>query len=154
MRLHSDIITPADVESAARRAGVSTFRNGRHGSRIRSGAVDFILQSERGGPGNSGRYGATSDYLSASWDSWGDVLGELFRLDPAAIVPNVYLSGEHYAWSTGGRFDGQHYAAHPRHRWQYDGASATGSYYVQSCKCGALKRYMAHGRDFAEISEG
>lgn len=156
MRIHTDKLTRADMLEAIKSAGVDFIRLEERGSRTRARAFDFILTGS-GRHGTQGSYGDMTDRApkSGTWDEWGIVLGELFRRDPAAVVPHVYDSGEHFRWATGGRFDTLTPAAqHIRHRWQYDGRCVTGAYYVSTCACGAVRRWMADGYDFGATVGG
>lgn len=81
------------------------------------------------------------------------VLGGIFRADPGARMGGsarrpIYANAEDYAWQTGHRFDepGVPADTHPRHQWQHDGSSATGTYIVRTCrKCSAVSRYSHLG---------
>lgn len=155
MRIHTDTLTPSDLYAAARRAGSAvdvTFTV--HGSRSRAVAYGVTLTGSSSRRPNGGNRGAVSDAYAATWDEWGMFLGELFRRDPNAVVPSVYESGEHYRWSTDGRFDAltpdrQHERA--GHRWEHEGTVATGTYHVSTCKCGARMRRVAWGHTWDEV---
>jgi hypothetical protein len=110
-------------------------RNDEHGSRSHARAFDVILE------GNSGRranFGGTHE--AATWDEWGIFLNSVFDTDPEAKT-SYYKNEDDFHWQTNGRFEFLTVAdAHKSHKWEFDGMAATGSYSVQSCKCGALKR--------------
>jgi hypothetical protein len=152
MKIHSDVLTEDDYHHAAKRAGVLIVKFAPLGSKTRKSAFDVAL-SGRGVRG--GMYGNLG-YKTALWDEWGIVLGHLFRVDPNAKINGVYESGEHFAWATGHRFDTlTPDQVHLRHNWlsgDRGGPSITGSYYFRSCQCGAVHRFMAHGRKFSEWS--
>lgn len=162
MRIHTDKLTETDVYQAARRAGEAVrVTVTEHGSKSRARAFNVTLtgtSSRRPNNGTGGRYrdGVGTDDYAATWDEWGMFLGELFRRDPAAVVPNVYESGEHFRWVTGARFDNltplyQHGRA--GHKWSGRYPNVTGVYYISECRgCEATHRRMAHGHAFAEIS--
>lgn len=164
MRIHTDILTTRDIELAAVRAGdFVRVTVTEHGSRKRARAFNVTLtgtSSRRPNNGTSGEY--DPDAYAATWDEWGMFLGELFRRDPGAVVPNVYESGEHFRWVTGARFDTltpdqQHGAA--GHKWSGAYPNLTGAYFVAEClgnkgkPCAATTRHMARGHQFAEISD-
>lgn len=154
MRIHSSVLSSEDIYAAAKLAGVGLHRMAPHGSRSRSRSFDVILEGDGKSSGNSGRWGASGDYRAATWDQWGVFLGEVFRRDPAAMVPRVYLSADHFNWATADRFRKAETPAdtHVRHRWNYDGTSPMGYYTVQHCqKCSAVTRSVAYGHDVAEV---
>lgn len=171
MRIHTDILTESDLYQAAARAGDGVrVEMTEHGSRKRARAFDFQLSGTSTRRRNTGNYGAAGEASywgpdrshAATWDEWGMFLGELFRRDPGAVVPNVYESGEHFRWVTGARFDTltpdqQHGAA--GHKWSGAYPNLTGAYYVAEClgnkgkPCAATTRHMARGHQFAEISD-
>lgn len=165
MRIHSDILTGQDIHYAMRRAGHAVqAAYTEHGSRRRDHAFNVTLTGTSSRRPNSGNRGAGSyggDY-AATWDEWGMFLAELFRRDPAAVVPDIYESGEHFRWVTGARFDTltpeqQHGAA--GHKWSGSYPNITGVYYVAEClgrkgkPCTATTRRMAHGHTFDEIAD-
>jgi hypothetical protein len=150
MRIHSDHLTRQDIADALTAAGpgVSADDIARKGSRSRRQAWDVYLFGTSSNRPNNRDHSA--DEYAATWDEWGIVLGYLFRVDPSATVPGVYLNGDHFRWVTGGRFDTLTPAeGHKRHRWTYSGDSVTGSYYVHACTCGAVTRRL-HGANLAE----
>lgn len=162
MRIHTDKL---DTDMRAFRearelASVGIERLTLHGSQSRARAFDFLLSGNgRTGEqyGNSGNYGATQ-YKAATWDEWGIFLNHLFDVDPDARVAKVYEGAEHFHWVTGDRYRTLTPAdQHVRHNWlsgDAGGRSATGSYHVQSCKCGAIVRRMVHGHGwYAEIAQ-
>lgn len=169
MHIHTDKLTHADIVDAVRGAGVEISPNvwtvrltdagvKHYGSRSRARSFRFMVQgtSSRAPGFNRAEFPGQK---AATWDEWGMILAELFRRDPYAFVPDVYESGEHFRWVTGGRFDTltpdqQHGAA--GHEWSGSYPNPTGVYYVTECTgndCTATTRYMAHGRTFAEISD-
>ena len=152
MIIHSDTLTREDFYIAAQRAGVHVIKLDQHGSRSRQRAFTFALS---GSGVNGGMYG-NLDYPTATWDEWGIVLNHLFALEPTARVPRVYESAEQFHWFTADRYrtltPGQQ---HKRHNWlsgDVNGRSAGGAYHVQSCKCGAFRRWLAHGYRWEDIS--
>ncbi|WP_176561903.1 hypothetical protein [Mycolicibacterium palauense] len=153
MRIHSNVLTEQHFYEAAIAAGVTVVGVHRHGSRSRERAYDFGIS----GSGRSGGQWGHRDYKSATWDEWGIFLAHLFEVDQDAHTgKHGYLSADHFHWVTGDRFryltpDGQH----KRHNWlsgDHRGTSATGSYWVQSCACGAIQRSVKHGHSWAEIA--
>lgn len=173
MRIHSDTLTITDIYQAAAIAGGGDYRTSpvlvevtQHGSRKRARAFNVSLMgtsSRRPNNAAGGRFAdGRGDAHAATWDEWGMFLAELFRRDPAAIVPNVYESGEHFRWVTGARFDTlthdqQHGAT--GHKWSDSYPNITGVYYVAECTgrkgkpCSATTRRMAHGHAFAELTD-
>lgn len=166
MRIHSDKLTFNDILAGADRAGRRVrVQFTEHGSRSRARAFRISLtgtSSRRPNNAAGGRFkNGTGDAHAATWDEWGMFLAELFRRDPAAVVPDIYESGEHFRWVTGGRFDKltpdqQHGAA--GHKWSGYYPNVTGVYFVAECTgnkgkhCDATTRYMARGQSFSEIA--
>lgn len=152
MRIHSNTVNEADIRRVVDvlvGGNVRVHSLTRHGSRSRHHALNLILS---GSSKFGGQYGDLN-YAAATWDEWGIVLNAIFELDPDAVVLGVYESAEHFHWVTGDRYrmltPG---AQHLRHNWlsgDAGGRSVGGSYYVQSCKCGAIVRRLAHGRTFS-----
>lgn len=163
MRMHTN--NPGAVEAAIREAatslpGVEVVSLTSHGSRSRACGLELALS----GTGRSGGQWGGGGYRSATWDEWGVVLGAAFDADEdacrtrgdifaAGMSAGPYLDLEHFAWSTGARYDGGEIPddMHARHRWSRADV-VTGAYYVDACKgCTATMRVMAHGRTFDEI---
>ena len=163
MRIHSNTLTAehiANIVNGTRdtagpdRADIRIMGITKHRSQSRAQAFEVALS---GNGTDGGAYGAL-DYKVATWDEWGIVLNALFDADPELTVPRVYESADHFHWVTGDRYRTlRHGEIHLRHRWgsQYDawttqaGNSATGSYHVSECKCGAILRRMGHGRTWS-----
>ena len=138
MRIHANTITADDIREAAEYAGVTLERCTEHGSRSRARAFDVILN----GSGREGGQWGTGTGKSAVWDEWGIFLSMLWARDDSVTVPRVYVDRESFQWSTGHRYDGlRREGIHANHKWNFDGHSAAGSYSVQSCKCGAIRRW-------------
>jgi hypothetical protein len=145
MRLHTDTITADHLTDAARTAGVGLTYS-RHGSRTRHHAWEITLTGSSPYPRNPGGPGVPDGYdpteRAATWDQWGIFLAHLFRQDPNATTRD-YLSGEHYRWATGNRYDTlTPTEQHKRHKWATTGDSVTGTYFVQECGCGAILRRL------------
>lgn len=94
MRIHSDVLTPADFYAAARHAtnvdGSGTVwveDLSTHGSRKRKRAFEVRLTGDgsvsRRRP-NSGVSGADTYDYAATWSAWGHFLAWLFEVDPNA----------------------------------------------------------------------
>lgn len=157
MRIHSDTLTADDVTRAAEQAGVTLIECTEKGSKSRRRAFNVYFS---GSGRRGGQYGNAlgGNIPTATWDEWGIVLGHLFTIDPYARIAGVYESGEHFNWATGNRFDTLAPGAqHLKHNWLSGdrnaiGQSTTGRYYVRACKCGAVIRWMAPGRTFAELA--
>jgi hypothetical protein len=101
MKLHSDVLTVADLHDALRVTGLSArgvylddsrpISEGR--SRKRARRITFYLVADSGHGrrwANSGSHGAGHD-KAATWHEWGALLGELFHRDPEAVTD--YYSG-------------------------------------------------------------
>ena len=150
MRLHTNTLTESDIRDAARRAGVTLEHLGRHGSRKRAHAFEVALS----GSGVTGGQWGGGGYKSATWDEWGIFLGALYRADAEMVAGNAYRNAEHFRWVTSARYDeltpaGQHY----RHRWDFQGAVVTGSYWVYECKgCDAHMRRLATGYQWEDVA--
>lgn len=154
MRLHTNTLNTANLNTAARDAGVTVVKMTHHKSQTRVGAFELRLS------GSSPRNAMRSDYKAATWDEWGLVLAALYALDPDMVVnAGTYLSADHFHWVTAHRFDttnpghatveGQHKV----HSWELSGTAATGSYYVYECRgCNTLMRRIADGYTWAEIN--
>ncbi len=150
MRLHTKV-SETDVYTAARKAGVEVENLSRHGSRKRSHAFEVTL-SGSGSWANSGGYGAAG-HKSATWDEWGIFLDALYRVDAQMVAGEAYQGREHFRWVTGARYDNLRPGAqHKRHRWNPQGRSAGGGYYVSECKCGAILRRLAHGHRWQDVA--
>lgn len=150
MRIHSDILTRQNFINAAYAAGVSVIDLSEHGSHSRLRAFTWTLS----GSGRNGGQWGTQDHKAATWDEWGIFFSHLFEVDPLAHNGKwPYLSGEHFHWSTGGRFhELRPSEQHKRHKWNRQGLGATGSYAIAVCSCGALQRWMVYGHEFAELA--
>ena len=162
MRIHTDNIdhVVAAIYAATRNLQGVYAEISTHGSRKRRGALELTVTAEpRKGrrQRNSGTYGTTGDH-AATWDEWGAIFAAIFAADPNATC-YAYEDGEHFHWTTGGRFaDGLPAHPHDTHRWEHEGASATGAYHVSRCKgskaygkCDAITRRVTYGLSFDEI---
>jgi hypothetical protein len=148
MRIHSDHLDELEIRKAARLAGVSFTRFSLHGSRSRAAGFDVILT------GSSPRRQNQGEDYAATWDEWGVFLNALFAIDEHAIAGRGgYESAEHFHWSTGGRYRDFDIADQHRagHRWQWAGDSATGSYHMSECGCGAVRRFLMGRQSFADF---
>lgn len=96
MRIHSDVLTAADLRDALRVTGLAArgvyLDDQRpvceHGSRKRARRIDFYLIADAGHGRrltNSGNHGAGHD-KAATWHEWGALIGELFYRDPNALI--------------------------------------------------------------------
>lgn len=90
MRIHSDLITAADVYRAANVAsgtgdGIVYVRTlSEHGSRKRRRAFELSLAGD--GTKSRKRTQADRSQYAATWDAWGWFLLDLFTVDPAMIA--------------------------------------------------------------------
>lgn len=151
MRIHTndaDTVQAAIRDAAASMRGVDAEISA-HGSRKRRTGLELSLT----GTGRAGGQYGNGSGKSATWDEWGAVLGAVFAADPDAIA-GPYDGGEHFGWSTGHAYGGGlPEDAHHQHRWDSQGRSVTGSYFVSRCgRCSRIQRRMADGRSFAEIA--
>lgn len=154
MRLHSDLVTVDDVRAAAATVPhVSVGTLTEHGSRKRDHAFEVTLS----GTGvYGGAYGSYDGHV-ATWDEWGLVLAELYRIDPnmaAGPYPhNRRYELESFDWHTVNRFRTLlPQDMHARHRWSYAGTFAVTRmsrepgaplrYSEQECTCGARRRWV------------
>lgn len=116
MRIHSDILTEADIRAAV----PSTAYIGKltvHGSRKRAHGYEVNL----GGSGKTGGQWGQTDGKAATWDEWGMFLAALYKIDPD-ITMAAYVDHADFDYATGSRFDTltpaeQHY----QHKWVYVG---------------------------------
>lgn len=148
MRIHTAVGEAAPLHRFAREVGVTFARLDHKRSRSRAHGWDLILAGSGGrgmGYGNQ-----REDYQAATWDEWGDFLARLYRLDPTAKA-GPYVCADHFTWATGGRYGGEAYTRHARHRWTHNGGeSVTRVYFVSECRCGAVRRtlYSTSDGDF------
>jgi hypothetical protein len=164
MRLHTDTLTRYDIREAAGLAGATLADWTPKGSRSRDHAFEVKLlgsSSSRPNMGTASGDRFDRDEFAATWDEWGIFLGVLFDRDPRMIAggPNGYVGAVDYDWQTGHRFNPDGNGNHPdmpgmlspaeqhkRHRWEYQGPVATGSYAVHECTgrngCGAVRRFL------------
>lgn len=146
MRIHTSA-TRADLDAAARAAGVALAGLTEHGSRTHARAFEVRLS----GSGNYGGQYGTLDHKNATWDEWGIFLAAVYEADADArcggsAARPIYANADDYHWQTGERFltltPGEQ---HKRHRWEYVGQLATGAW-LHRCKgdaCGATMRRAA-----------
>lgn len=141
MRFHTRL-TADEMRSVSLPAGVRWHRLDESGSRSRPRKFDMILE----GSSNYGGQFGNIDYRAATWDQWGDVLGQLFDLDPTARVPQVYEGAYDFAWLTDDRYEtdpDEPLVMHARHQWDYQGQPNE-----RECKCGAVRRW--HSRNIGD----
>jgi hypothetical protein len=107
-----------------------------HGSKTHERAYDIKLS------GDSSRYAQNQNYKAATFDQYGVFIEWLYRSDPLMSTRD-YFDYHHFVWTFEDRYakiiDGT-LKAHKQHKWEWNGHNATGSYSVQSCKCGATMR--------------
>ena len=121
MRIHSDVLTIADVHRAASGLPGVYVTASQHGSRARRRAFNVSLEGN-GHRKNSGLYGAAEEF-GATWDEWGVFIARLFDIDPEAFWGTAkhptYASPEGFHHLTGERFRSLELPAdtHKRHRW-------------------------------------
>lgn len=141
MKIHSDILTSADIYRATSDLSGVYAEAVTKGSRSRKAGIEFSLTGTSSRRPNSGRSGAGDDY-AATWDEWGIVLGRLFALDPNATC-TYYKDADDFHFKTGARFHAlTHEQQCKNHKWEYQGTAATGAYHFATCaKCEAIRRY-------------
>ena len=136
MKIHTNNLTAADVWAATSGlpgvyAEVKTV-----GSRSHARGLEVTLEgtSSRLQNNNSGDRAAT-------WDEWGIVMKNLFRIDPVAVWGSIktpaYADEEDFDYKTGDRFETlTHLDQHKNHNWKFVGIPRE-----QECQCGAVRRF-------------
>lgn len=122
MRIHSDILTNADIDKAMTATGMANV-NGQvsiHGSRSRAQAFNVLLTGNSTHRPNSGKAGAQNDDYAATWDEWGIFLNALYAIDPNLVTP-YYADANDFHRKTVNRFTTLQWAEQCRsHKWVYD----------------------------------
>lgn len=147
MRLHTNVITYRDIYEAARIGTDVWAEITEHGSRTHKRAFEVKLH----GNGVTGGGYRDRDDTAATWDEWGIVINNLYKIDPYAVWGSVkrpvYSDADDFHWQTGDRFktlkwEDQHKTRHawrtPEDAWW--GAVDWWGAVEQSCKCGAVRR--------------
>lgn len=120
MRIHSDVLTPADLGSALRDTGLTVegvYLDAveTHGSRSRARRLDVKLcakpRNGRRRQRNTGHHGAEFAWqdpiwVAATYDEYGRWLAELFDRDPHMIVAGWYDGREDFRCATKFRYFG------------------------------------------------
>jgi hypothetical protein len=170
MRIHTNLTPSAMMDVIDATGAPIQYREAPTARRSASHDYAYDIRlTGTGGRNNTGRYGA-GDYDGATWDEWGAFFGALFEADPGARAGGtaarpVYGNADHYHFLTGARFRRRFKAGHttlpthlpqnthPRHRWVYQGDTATGSYRVHECaKCGAVQRSIEFADFLATVA--
>lgn len=153
MKIHSDVLTYADLLDAVKIARVDFGRCDEKGSRSRARGFDVTLTGEsRRRPNDQGK--GDRDAYAATWDQWGVFLAALFDRDPKMVTP-YYEDAKDFAIKTDVRFGraltiqttagtatifqsfGWPSDAHGDHTFRFDGVPGE-----QSCsKCSAVRRW-------------
>jgi hypothetical protein len=148
MRIHTDVLTYADMHNAARDLPEVFVTVTPHGSRKRNHAWELVLSAVPRKGRRNRNTGSHGDAFKAAayWDEWGVVLSWLFSIDPN-MTCWAYDGAEDFHHKTDGRF--RNVAAleiHPYHKWN--------SYapYSQSCKCGTSRTWTSLERSDATVS--
>jgi hypothetical protein len=136
MRIHSDVLTYAEIEKAARKAAVDFDVLSQHGSRKKARAYEIKLLGESPYRPNGGTSDANPNGFAASYDQWGIFLAALYAEDSDMVCPyyrdNVTFHDMHF-----GRYLTLTAAqTHRRHKWNY--SMSTG---VHECECGAARDF-------------
>lgn len=150
MKIHSDTITSADLYRLAP-AGTYPENVERVGSRKRNKGLTFTLSAEHGtdahgikrafarNPGTGNRPPADQD-RAATWVEYGDLILELFRIDPAAIIgpyPNLQTFITETTRAAEWRPKREHAAEHAA-RWEREGQEIATAYESLSLTIAAL----------------
>jgi hypothetical protein len=140
MKIHSDIITEADIHRATTAAGMRGVcaEVTHHGSRSRDHSFNVHLTGNSSRRPNSGQRGGGGDEYAATWDEWGMFIQDLYDRDSNALI-GMYEDYETFAKCTDGRFENltAPYQCRPAgHKWFSIGS------YRQDCKwCSARFDY-------------
>ena len=132
MKIHTDLLTEADVHAAVRSHGMKGVyaevqtvgaRSAKRGRLVKLSGTSNRNQN----PGTGPRYNIEK---AATFDEWGMVIDYLYSLDPNAVI-GQYQSKGHFVACTFDRYESltQPYA-HGNHRWQ----NVNG---ISRCDCGA-----------------
>lgn len=142
MRIHTNLITVADIYAATHNLPGVTVTATPHGSRSHARAFEVRLEGN-GSHRNSGQYGADTAEKAATWDEWGAFIAALYEVDPDALWGSqkyqVYSNRTHYHYLTNQRFiedaDPGHLPSdtHKRHNWQWGAGGA------ECTKCSAYQ---------------
>lgn len=131
MDIHTNLLTETDIINATKARGMRGVRAQiiEKGSRSRDRKFDVKLF------GNSKYRAQNSDKRAATWDEWGIVLEELFRIDPEMTTTH-YKDHDEFEWVTGGRFYHLQWEdQHLRHKWDYHAPRQF------ECECGASQTH-------------
>ena len=138
MRIHSDVLTYADIITAVKNAGADFAAiEGltAHGSRARNRAynVNLVGNSHR----RPNRVHTHSEY-AATWDQWGVFFAYLYGVDPD-LKTTTYKDEETFHRATGYRFDGDALPSdyHGDHSWVVRAS------FVHECRhCPAARNFV------------
>lgn len=130
MRLHTDVLTEADLLGATKNLPGVYATVTQHGSRDYDRAFEVRLKGN-GYTCNSGTSGAGYE-TGATWDEWGAFIAALYEIDPKARWGTakypVYRENNDFHDKTGWRFadhKGQLPAdTHKRHKWVWNYGNA------------------------------
>lgn len=105
MKIHSDILSPAQIHRATTAAGMRGVdaEVTSHGSRSRRASFNVSLTGTSNRWTNSGQSGAGAEH-AATWDEWGMFIQALYEIDPQALI-GQYGTYETFALCTFGRFE-------------------------------------------------
>jgi hypothetical protein len=101
MKIHTDTITAADLESVTPKG--CHIQHMQKGSRSKARAYNLAMVADPGKDrhgitrrySTNGAYGSTDGtYRAATWVEWGDMIAELFKIDPDARIGNYYGARE------------------------------------------------------------
>lgn len=112
MRIYSDKLTPEQIHNSAHGAGIAVFLCG-IGPRVRVRRNGWTADSRSSSLEgrrwkNTGKYGADSEVIAATWDQHGRWFARLFALDPNAVIVAAarYNGAQDFHSQTKGRYLG------------------------------------------------
>jgi hypothetical protein len=141
MRLHTNVLTAADVYAAIKLIPGAHAEVETHKSRSHLRRLDMRLT---GWPAKGRRMAQGRNDHALTWDEWGVILAALYVADPHMVCGSVkrpvYASSAHYHWATGGRFLST-FTECPTHRWEY--LPSDDAMLSHACRkdCGATRRF-------------
>lgn len=130
MRIHSDILTVADVYDAVSDLPGVYVTVSENGSRTHRKGFEVSLEGN-GYARNTGSYGSDRSTPGATWDEWGVFLARLFDVDPRALPGSVkypvYVDAGDFHRKTATRFADLTLPedTHKRHTWEYSAGLIT-----------------------------
>jgi hypothetical protein len=136
MRIHSDVLSLADIQDAITRSGAFIDVLKQYGSKSRARAFEVKLFGESPYWTNSGERGAGAMH-AASYDQWGIMLAILFGKDSDMKTPYYTDNVTFHNMHAGRYLTLTKDQTHARHNWKSEGN------YLQTCTCGASRDWSA-----------